>query len=102
MGCGVTWVSDEKRDYKTKAVGDYVLLKSRQQAGVRNEGKIISNLYRCRYQVLSLGGNANAKLSFTVKEGDIVFISKDDVFSIDGMLFCKWDAIACVCYEGED
>ena len=65
----MTWVSDEKRDYKTKAVGDYVLLKSRQQAGVRNEGKIISNLYRCRYQVLSLGGNANAKLSFTVKDG---------------------------------
>ncbi len=96
------WVSDELRECKTKAVGDYVLLKSRKQAGVRDEGKIISNLYRCRYQVLSLGGNANAKLSFTVKEGDIVFISKDDVFNIDGMLFCKWDAIACVCYEGED
>ena len=94
------WVSDDKRA-TTKAIGDYVLLKDRKQAGMRSKGKIISNLYRCRYQVLSLGGNANAKLSFTVKEGDIVFISKDDVFNIDGMLFCKWDAIACVSYEGE-
>ena len=97
----MTWFDDENRP-ATKAIGDYVLLKDRKQAGMRSEGKIISNLYRCRYEVLSLGGNANAKLSFTVKEGDIVFIGKDDVFNIDGMLFCKWDAIACVCYEGED
>ena len=97
----MTWVSDEKRNYKSKAVGDYVLLKSRKQAGMRSEGKIISNLYRCRYQVLSLGVNAATLLNFAVKEGDIVFISSDDVFNIDGMLFCKWDAIACVTYEGE-
>lgn len=97
----MTWISDDKREYRAKAIGDYVLLKDRKQAGMRSEGKIISNLYRSRYQVLSLGGNANAKLSFTVKEGDIVFINSDDVLKIDGMLFCKWDAITCVCYEGE-
>ena len=85
------WVDTESDE--PIALGEWVVLKDRKQAGMRDNGKIISNLYRCRYEVLSIGGDANAKLSFTLKEGDIVFVPADDVMNTDGVMVCHYRAI---------
>ena len=81
------------------AQGMYVILRDRKQAGVKNNGKIISNLCRNRYGVESIGEQAGLMLNYTVKVKDVVFIPSDEVFTVDGLLVCKWDAIRYVEYE---
>lgn len=85
-----------------KAKGMYVILRDRKQAGVKNSGKIISNLYRNRYGVESIGEQAGLMLNYSVKVNDVVFVPQEEVMNVDGLLVCKWDAIRYVEYEEDE
>lgn len=88
MGCGLN------------AQGLWVVLKSRQSAGVKNNGIVLSKLRRHRYEILSVGESAKALHPY-LEEGQMVLVNRDNTITLDDIIACKVNDIVCVVYEDE-